>query len=164
MRLVLVAALLGGSLIGAGLSVPASADSSYGSMSAPPAVIQSGCHHYSYTYVIHPPADTNWDFIVQLNDPQNTPVGAQLWASGADGLSGTGSFELCSSQTPAGTYTLTGELDYSNGSQEAPTQVFLTPAHMVLTSPTATPVHHHRHHHRHQHRHHKRHAASIPTL
>lgn len=163
MRSVLMATLLGGSLIGAGLTAPALADSSYGSMSAPSAVIQAGCHDYAYSYVIHPPANTDWDFIVMVTDPNGTNVGAKLWASGADGLSGNGAFHLCSSQTPPGVYTLTGELDYSNGSQPAPTQVYLTPAHFTLSSPATAAPQRHKHKHHRKHRHHHR-VAQIPTL
>lgn len=155
MRPVLMATLLGGSLIAAGLCAPALADSSYGSMSAPSAVIQPGCHDYGYSYVIHPPANTDWDFLVTVVAPDGTQEGTKLWASGTDGLSGSGVFQLCSSQTPPGVYTLRGELDYSNGSQEAPTQVFLTPAHFTLSS-AASPASQRPRHHR-KHRHHRQH-------
>ena len=162
MRSVLMATLLGGSLIGAGLCAPARADSTYGSLSAPSAVIQPGCHDYGYSYVIHPPANVDWDFLVTVVAPDGTQDGTKLWASGADGLSGSGVFPLCSSHTPPGVYTLTGELDYSDGSQQAPTQVFLTPAHFTLSSPAAPQRKHHRKHHHRHHRHHV--AAQIPTL
>lgn len=162
MRPVLMATLLGGSLIAAGLGAPALADSGYGSLSAPSAVIQPGCHDYSYSYVIHPPANTDWVFLATVAAPDGTKEGTKMWASPADGTSGSGVFHLCSSQTPPGVYTITGELDFSNGSQEAPTQVFATPAHFTLSSPSRPARQHHRKH-RH-HRHHRTVQAPLPTM
>ena len=151
---------------------PARAATDYGSMSAPSTTIKAGCQPYSVSYVIHPPAGMDWTFFIQVTDPQGTHVGGILLTSGADALSGTRSFTQCTPQVVPGTYTLTGELDVSDGAQAAPTTYWLPPAHFTLTG-TATQTTqvstHHKRHHRKHHRHHRRHhtpvaAASIPTL
>lgn len=169
MRRLVVTTLLGGSLIGAGLTAPALAATDYGSLSAASTVIKPGCQDYSYSYRVNPPPNMDWDLFVYVKDPNGTNVGGGLLESGADGTSGSVAYELCSAQTLPGTYTLHGVLDYTNYGQAAPTEVVLPDAHFTLSAPArttglgATQHKKHAHHKKHKKRHHKKHRKAHHT-
>ncbi len=109
MRLKVIAALCGlllsGFLVTAGPATAAS--DSLGITRAPDQVLHAGCHGYSYTYRITPPANTStWSADLFLIGPKGGKVGSAYLLSPADPASGKRVWRLCRASIVPGKYTI----------------------------------------------------------
>ncbi|UDY24864.1 hypothetical protein [Nocardioides sp. Kera G14] len=102
------------------------------SVSAPAQRLVSGCSWYTYHYQIDiDPSQYDWLLQVMVTDAGGTNQAFQFFTD-TDPLRGTGRFQLCSKNVHApGRFSLTGELDLSDGVNQTATT--LTPFYFQIT-------------------------------
>jgi hypothetical protein len=86
----------------------------WGTTSAADRVLRHGCRGYRYTYALTPP-DGDWALETFLVGPHGKQLGSGYFMTGADPLSGTGTWRLCHRPARSGTYTIRARLTTENG-------------------------------------------------
>ena len=89
----------------------------WGSTTGHDAKVRKGCRGYTYDYTITPPYEY-WAVETFLVGPDGQTKGSGYLLSGADPLTGQGSFRLCRRNTPRGTYTIRAQLTATDGFDE----------------------------------------------
>ena len=98
---------------------PATADDvhpEWGHVQGQNAVLQRGCHAYTYTYAITPPPG-NWVVEIFITGPTGLSVATPVLLINSDPLSGTHTFDLCKPATQPGVYTVVPKLSVIDGNQ-----------------------------------------------
>lgn len=153
----LVSALTG-TVTGAG---SASAETTYGTITASDGVLPAAntCGTLRYGYDLAPPSG-RWTLETFVVDPRGNTVSSFLAVGGytPGGTNASTSYTLCTNNTAAGTFTITGKLtvDDDLGRSDSVQVYAVTPASFRMAAPATTrPAKHHKKRHKHRHHQHE---------
>jgi hypothetical protein len=126
---------------------------------APAQTLVRGCAWYRYSYWVDP-GDNDWVLQVNVIDAGGVHQAFQFFTSGSPGdpTRGSARFQLCSANVHApGIFSLTGELDLSNGSTQTATTL---PTVHFRIAPAKAKVVKHKKQKKHKKHHKKKHTKS----
>jgi hypothetical protein len=118
------------------VALPARADSTFGSVSAPGGVLYDDCIEHPYGYSVRVPGDGTYRALrVSLYGPDGALADTGYVAPAANVASGTSTFRLCRPGDPYGTYTIRATVEWASEPGAPVTSSTLDPAQFSMRKP-----------------------------